>query len=151
MSHIELAGVAKRFHLPGSAVVALDGIDLIVPRGGFTSIVGTSGCGKSTLLRILAGLESQSAGRVSLDGQPISGPGRDRGMVFQEHRLLPWLNVEQNVAFALTGLHADEVRDRVAHHLDLVGLSGFAKAHPLLWAGGRAQRVAFARALVLKP
>lgn len=151
MSHIQLSAVAKRFDLPTGTVTALDGIDLSVAKGSFTSIVGASGCGKSTLLRIVAGLERQSAGHVHLEGRPIAGPGRDRGMVFQEHRLLPWLTVEQNVAFALTGLHPLEIAERVAHHLDLVGLTGFAQAHPHQLSGGMAQRVAIARALVNQP
>lgn len=152
MSHIHISGLLKSFDLAdGQRVVALDGIDLAIAQGSFTSIVGASGCGKSTLLRILAGLDTQSAGRVTLGGRAIGGPARDRGMVFQEHRLLPWLTVEQNVAFALHGLPKAEVRERVAHHLKLVGLSGFAKAHPHQLSGGMAQRVAIARALVNKP
>jgi sulfonate transport system ATP-binding protein len=151
MSHIQLSAVSKRFDLATGTVTALDGIDLSVAKGSFTSIVGASGCGKSTLLRIVAGLERQSAGHVHLEGNPIAGPGRDRGMVFQEHRLLPWLTVEQNVAFALTGLHPLEIAERVAHHLDLVGLTGFARAHPHQLSGGMAQRVAIARALVNQP
>jgi sulfonate transport system ATP-binding protein len=148
---LSIRGLGKTFDLTHGPVRALDGIDLAVPPGSFTCIVGTSGCGKSTLLRIIAGLEGDFTGQVSLAGRPISGPGRDRGVVFQEHRLLPWLTVEQNVAFALNGLQKDQADDLVRQHLDLVGLGAFAKAHPGQLSGGMAQRVAIARALVNHP
>jgi sulfonate transport system ATP-binding protein len=151
MADLHLAGLSKGFSLSGGSVLALDGIDLDVPSGSFTSIVGASGCGKSTLLRIVAGLETSFDGSVCLGGQPAGGPGLDRGMVFQEHRLLPWLTVEQNVAFALNGLPPAEAQALVARHLDLVGLTGFAKAYPSQLSGGMAQRVAIARALVNRP
>jgi sulfonate transport system ATP-binding protein len=151
MADLHLAGLSKGFSLSGGSVLALDGIDLDVPSGSFTSIVGASGCGKSTLLRIVAGLETSFDGSVCLGGQPVGGPGLDRGMVFQEHRLLPWLTVEQNVAFALNGLPPAEAQALVARHLDLVGLTGFAKAYPSQLSGGMAQRVAIARALVNRP
>ncbi len=151
MSDVQISGLSKQFTLKTGSVLALDDISLTVPQGGFTSIVGTSGCGKSTLLRIIAGLETGFDGHVALDGQPVGKPGRDRGMVFQEHRLLPWLTVEQNVAFALDGLSKDDVRDRVHEHLALVGLTAFAKAYPAQLSGGMSQRVAIARALVNRP
>lgn len=148
---IAVRGLSKTFDLPSGPVRALAGIDLDVPAGGFVSIVGASGCGKSTLLRILAGLETSFEGSVEIGGRPVGPPSLDRGMVFQEHRLLPWLNVEDNVAFALSGLPGDEVRRRVAANLELVGLGGFAKAHPHQLSGGMSQRVAIARALVNRP
>ncbi|MCR6629832.1 MAG: ABC transporter ATP-binding protein [Magnetospirillum sp.] len=151
MSDLRITGLSKRYSLPTGPVLALDGIDLAVPAGSFTSIVGASGCGKSTLLRIIAGLEGGFDGSVTLGGRPVGAPARDRGMVFQEHRLLPWLTVEDNVAFALHGRPRDEVRERVAAHLALVGLSGFAKAYPAQLSGGMAQRVAIARALANQP
>jgi len=150
-SGLQITALSKSFALAGGSVQALAGIDLTVEPGSFTSIVGASGCGKSTLLRIIAGLESGFEGEVRLGGRPITAPGRDRGVVFQEHRLLPWLNVESNVAFALDGLPAAETRARVADHLELVGLSGFATAYPGQLSGGMAQRVAIARALVNQP
>ncbi len=132
-------------------VQALADIRLDVPGGSFVSIVGSSGCGKSTLLRIIAGLETSYDGSVTLDGRPIGGPGLDRGVIFQEHRLLPWLTVEQNIAFGLKNLPRAEVARRVREHLELVGLESFAKAHPHQLSGGMAQRVAIARALVNQP
>jgi sulfonate transport system ATP-binding protein len=148
---LAIRGLGKTFDLKDGTVRALDDIDLTVPKGSFTSIVGASGCGKSTLLRIIAGLEEDFSGDVSLSGRPIAGPGRDRGVVFQEHRLLPWLTVEQNVAFALAGLPKAQADDLVRQHLDLVGLGAFVKAYPGQLSGGMAQRVAIARALVNRP
>lgn len=151
MSDLHIADLSKRFSLSTGSMLALDSIDLTVPSGSFTSIIGASGCGKSTLLRIVAGLENDFEGSVRLGGKPVGGPGLDRGMVFQEHRLLPWLTVEQNVGFALNGPPPADVRALVAEHLDLVGLTGFAKAYPNQLSGGMAQRVAIARALVNRP
>ena len=150
-ANLEISRLSKTFPMASGPVLALDGIDLHVPAGSFTSMVGASGCGKSTLLRIIAGLEAGFEGRVELGGKPVGRPGLDRGMVFQEHRLLPWLTVEQNVAFALNGLPPDEIGARVASHLELVGLAGFAKAYPHQLSGGMSQRVAIARALVNQP
>lgn len=141
----------KSYHVRGSKVPALQDINLAIGEGEFICIVGASGCGKSTLLRIIAGLENGHDGAVKLGEKPIVGPGLDRGMVFQEHRLLPWLTVEQNVSFGLNGRPAGEAEQTVREHLELVGLSGFAKAHPHQLSGGMAQRVAIARALVNQP
>jgi sulfonate transport system ATP-binding protein len=129
----------------------LNNIDLEIPGGHFTSIVGTSGCGKSTLLRIIAGLEGDYLGSVTLGGRQLPGPSLDRGVVFQEHRLLPWLTVAQNIAFGLEKLSSAECALRVGEHLELVGLSSFAKAYPHQISGGMAQRVAIARALANRP
>ena len=141
----------KSYQVRDSKVAALQDINLSIGEGEFISIVGASGCGKSTLLRIIAGLENGHDGSVKLGDRRIAGPGLDRGMVFQEHRLIPWLTVEQNVAFGLNGLPAGEIERLVREHLELVGLSGFAKAHPHQLSGGMAQRVAIARALVNQP
>jgi sulfonate transport system ATP-binding protein len=148
---LHIGPLSKTFTLPSGSVHALRDIELDIPAGRFISIVGTSGCGKSTLLRIIAGLETQYDGQVTLGGAGISGPSLDRGVIFQEHRLLPWLTVEANVAFGLKNLPKDEIRQLVAEHLDLVGLTSFAKAYPHQLSGGMAQRVAIARALVNKP
>ena len=150
-ANLEISALTKSYPLTSGQVQALYGIDLDIPAGSFISIVGASGCGKSTLLRIIAGLETDFVGRVDLGSKPVGAPGLDRGMVFQEHRLLPWLTVQQNVAFALNGLTREEVRARVASRLELVGLAGFAQAYPHQLSGGMSQRVAIARALVNQP
>lgn len=147
--HIE--GLHKSYAHNGGSVLALSNIDLHIAPGQFISIVGGSGCGKSTLLRIIAGFETDYQGTVLLSGKTISKPGLDRGMVFQEHRLLPWLTVEKNIALGLNGMPDAEVRQRIDEHLALVGLEGFAKAYPSQLSGGMSQRVAIARALVNQP
>ncbi|MHB0764743.1 ABC transporter ATP-binding protein [Stutzerimonas sp. NM35] len=146
-----IRGLSKSFTQQGDTVQALSSIDLTIAKGQFITIVGGSGCGKSTLLRILAGFETEYTGTVTLGGKPIEKPGLDRGMVFQEHRLLPWLTVEQNIALGLNNMPADEVRRRIDEHLDLVGLTGFAKYYPGQLSGGMSQRVAIARALANQP
>ena len=146
-----IEGLSKSFEQKGGTVQALGNIDLRIEPGQFISIIGGSGCGKSTLLRIIAGLETDYTGKVALDGEAMSKPGLDRGRVFQEHRLLPWLTVEQNIALGLNGLSRKEVRERIDEHLALVGLEGFAKAYPAQLSGGMSQRVAIARALVNRP
>ncbi|MDR1279838.1 MAG: ABC transporter ATP-binding protein, partial [Opitutaceae bacterium] len=132
-------------------VAALDNVNLDIRPGEFVSIVGTSGCGKTTFLRILAGLETGYEGDVMLDGIRISGPGPDKGVVFQDHRLLPWLTVEENIGFGLLDLPKAEQRERIRKYLLLVGLQGFEHAWPAQLSGGMAQRAAIARALVNKP
>jgi sulfonate transport system ATP-binding protein len=146
-----LSGVGKTFFQAGLPVMALKKVDLVVQPGEILAIVGASGCGKSTLLRIIAGLERQYEGQASLGGVRISGPGLDRGVAFQEHRLLPWLTVEQNVAFGVQSLPPAERRQTVAEHLALVGLTGFERAYPHQLSGGMAQRAAIARALAPRP
>jgi sulfonate transport system ATP-binding protein len=119
--------------------------------GEFVSIIGSSGCGKSTLLRIIAGLETDYAGSAVFDGARISGPGLERGVVFQEHRLFPWLTVQENVAFGLGGGKEQSRGESVREHIDLVGLTGFEHAYPHQLSGGMSQRAAIARALVNRP
>jgi ABC-type nitrate/sulfonate/bicarbonate transport system ATPase subunit len=150
---VDARGITKIFPARhgGNAVVALDNVDLLIPAGEFVSIVGASGCGKTTLLRIIAGLESEYTGELTLGGQPVRGPGPDKGVVFQDHRLLPWLTVEQNVGFGLLDLPKEEQRERIDKYIRLVGLKGFEKAWPAQLSGGMAQRAAIARALVNKP
>ncbi|MCC9608297.1 ABC transporter ATP-binding protein [Blastopirellula sp. JC732] len=132
-------------------MTVLRDICLSIEPGEFFCFVGGSGCGKSTLLKMIAGLERPTSGKITVGGRTITGPGLDRGMVFQEHRLLPWLTVEQNIDF---GLRESVVKDRaaiVAEHIRLVGLVGFEKAYPRQLSGGMAQRVGLARALVNRP
>ncbi|MCK8786996.1 ABC transporter ATP-binding protein [Roseomonas sp. NAR14] len=150
---VELRGVGKRFRVDGRELTVLDGIDLVIEPGEFVTILGASGCGKSTLLRLLAGLEHPDAGEVRHDGRAIAGTGLERGLVFQEPRLFPWLTVAENVAAALLNapLDADAKRRAVAGHIAMVGLGGFERAYPHQLSGGMAQRVAIARGLVNRP
>jgi sulfonate transport system ATP-binding protein len=135
----------------GAHLAVLQGIDLDFVEGGVTAILGASGCGKSTLLRILAGLETRYSGAVTLADATISQPGLDRGLVFQDHRLVPWMTVEQNIALSLHRLPPAQQRERIANKLALVGLQAFAQAYPSRLSGGMAQRVAIARALAHEP
>jgi sulfonate transport system ATP-binding protein len=147
-----LEDVGKTFTSRGrSPVVALRGVDLDVQPGDVVTIVGASGCGKSTLLRIVAGLERGDRGRVLLGDRVVTGAGPDRGMVFQEHRLLPWLTVADNIGFGLAGVSRGERARVVEHHAAMVGLAGFEGAYPHELSGGMAQRAALARALAPSP
>lgn len=153
---LNIRGVGKRYAGPGDgaeALQVLQDINLDVPAGHFVSIVGASGCGKSTLLRLILGLDGDYAGQILLDGNPVRGAGLDRGIVFQDHRLFPWLNVERNIAAALRNapLSKAEKRELVAEHIALVGLQGFEKSYPHQISGGMAQRVAIGRGLVNRP
>ena len=148
-----LSGVGKVFDAGAGAFAAVQDVSLDVEAGAFVAIVGASGCGKSTLLRMIAGLERPDSGEVRAGGRAVTGTGLDRGLVFQEARLLPWLTAEQNVALALHNalLPAAVKAQRVSAHLALVGLSNFARAYPDQLSGGMAQRVAIARGLVARP
>jgi ABC-type nitrate/sulfonate/bicarbonate transport system ATPase subunit len=150
---LALRALTKRFPSRDGDTLALDGVDLEVPAGGFVSLVGVSGCGKSTLLAIVAGLESPTSGMVTVDGDLVVGPGPDRGVVFQAYSLFPWRTVAENVAFGLECLRVGraERRRRVAEMLGVVGLSEFAGHLPRELSGGMRQRVAIARALVTEP
>jgi sulfonate transport system ATP-binding protein len=150
---LRIEHVSKSFPLRGASLLVLDDISLTVEPGEFVAIVGGSGCGKSTLLRLLAGLDAEYQGRLLQDGVPIDGPRLARGLVFQDHRLFPWLTVEQNIATAFTNTEvpAAERRLRVAAEIERVGLVGFAGAYPHQLSGGMSQRAAIARALVGRP
>ncbi|GGF82491.1 sulfonate ABC transporter ATP-binding protein [Azorhizobium oxalatiphilum] len=150
---IAIRGVSKTFRVDGRPLVALDRVDLDVAAGEFITIVGASGCGKSTLLRMIAGLEREHRGEIRHGGRPVSGPSLDRGLVFQEPRLFPWLTVAQNLALGLENARVDVAQKKrlVAEHLELVGLGGFGNAYPRQLSGGMAQRAAIARALVNRP
>jgi sulfonate transport system ATP-binding protein len=153
---LSLQHISKQFSAQrgsATALQVLDDIDLDIAPGEFISIVGASGCGKSTLLRLILGLDGDYQGRILLDGAAISGTGLERGIVFQDHRLFPWLTVEQNVAVGLKNapLSAQEKHDSVRDHIALVGLESFAQAYPRQLSGGMAQRVAIARGLVNRP
>lgn len=150
---VSFRGVRKSFTLNGAHFEALAGFDLDIANGEFVAIVGGSGCGKSTLLRLLVGLDREFDGRIEVDGRPVRGIAGDRGIVFQEHRLFPWLNVRDNIALGIVNdrLDAAELELRVADHIALVGLQGFETALPHQLSGGMAQRVAIARGLVASP
>ena len=145
--------VSKSFQLKAGPLLVLDDISLTVEPGEFVAIVGGSGCGKSTLLRLLAGLDTDYQGGLLHDDQPILGTGLQRGLVFQDHRLFPWLTVEQNVALSFTNTDVPQAerRERVAAEITRVGLDGFADAYPHQLSGGMSQRAAIARALVGRP
>ena len=150
---LEIKRLSKQYEVKGKPLPVLDQITLTVRPGEFVSIVGSSGCGKSTLLRLIVGLEENYQGEVLLDGQRVVGTSLDRGIVFQEHRLFPWLNVAQNIELGLLNADftADQKRLAVREHIALVGLEGFETAYPHQLSGGMSQRVAIARALVSRP
>jgi NitT/TauT family transport system ATP-binding protein len=153
VARISIASVTKRFESGDSAVIALDDVNLAVQDREIVTVVGASGCGKSTLLNLIAGFETPSAGRVLVDGQPIEGPGPDRGVVFQQTALFPWLSVEDNVAFGLS-LRANRGkgdRQQVERLLQRTGLSDFRERRPAELSGGMRQRAAIASVLAINP
>jgi NitT/TauT family transport system ATP-binding protein len=141
--------VTKRFAFNGQDVTALAGANLTLHKGEFVCLIGPSGCGKSTLLRMVAGFETPSAGELRMWDKPVGGPGPNRGMVFQDYGLFPWLTVRQNIGFgpAARGLGKAEVARITDRFLQMVGLARFADAHPHQLSGGMKQRVAIARVL----
>jgi len=150
---LEIQELKKAFPKKKGEMVAIADFDLSVKEGEFVCILGPSGCGKTTILRIIAGLETQSSGKILLNGQEISGPGSDRGMVFQEFALFPWRTARRNVEFGLEvkGVPPEERRARTQKYIDLVGLNGFEDYHPYQLSGGMKQRVGIARALANEP
>jgi NitT/TauT family transport system ATP-binding protein len=151
---LSVSGVSKSFTTERGATHALDNVSLNVREGEFVCLVGPSGCGKSTLLNIVAGLDQPDAGTVTIDGQPLAGPGSDRMVMFQESALYPWLDVMGNVLFGLKlkhGLQPKEREDVAMFYLKLVGLEKFAHANVHELSGGMKQRVALARALAPNP
>lgn len=152
---LRLEHVTKRFPIRGqkSNFAAIEDITVDVAAGEFLVLVGPSGCGKSTLLDLLGGLSAPSSGRILLDGSPITGPGLDRGIVFQQYALLPWRTARKNIEFGLEakGLSAADRRQRSDHYLRLVGLQAFGDRYPHELSGGMKQRVAIARSLAFDP
>ncbi|MFS2223359.1 ABC transporter ATP-binding protein [Pantoea sp. B65] len=153
MATLTLNNLDKSFSLGKTRRQVLHGIDLTLNDNEFVSIVGSSGCGKSTLLSIAAGLEEFDSGDVLVDGRPITGPGIDRGVVFQSYTLLPWLTARQNIEFALkaAGTPGSQCRDIAQQHLELVKLGNSGDRWPGELSGGMKQRVAIARALSYRP
>ena len=146
---LDIAGVNKRFTVPGGEIEALRGASLAIAAGEFICLIGASGCGKSTLLRIIGGFEAASDGAVLMAGQPVAGPGPNRGMVFQDYGLFPWLTVRQNIGFgpAARGLPRKQVHEIAEQFVQMVGLTRFADAYPHQLSGGMKQRVSIARVL----
>jgi NitT/TauT family transport system ATP-binding protein len=146
---LDLRNVGKVYELNDQRIEALRDANLVVEKGEFVCLIGASGCGKSTLLRIVAGFEPPSAGEALMWDKLIAGPAPDRGMVFQDYGLFPWLSVRQNIGFgpASRGLPKAELRALVDRFVDMVGLTRFADAYPHQLSGGMKQRVAIARVL----
>ena len=146
---LDITHVTKRFDFQGQQIVALDNASLSIRKGEFVCLIGPSGCGKSTLLRMIAGFETASEGRLAMWDTPIGAPGPDRGMVFQDYGLFPWLTVAKNVGFgpAARGRPTSEVTETTRRFVDMVGLTRFAEAYPHQLSGGMKQRVAIARVL----
>ena len=142
-------GVTKRFAVGDGEVEALAPVDLAIPRSEFVCMIGASGCGKSTLLRIIAGFEEPTTGDVSIDGKAITGPGSDRGMVFQDYALFPWMTVRENISFGprQRQLPREEIDKTTDEFVRMVGLERFADRYPNQLSGGMKQRVAIARVL----
>ena len=150
---LSIEKLRKAFPLEEGELVAIEDFTLDVKKGEFICILGPSGCGKTTILRIIAGLDTQTSGKISLDGKIIKGPGSDRGMVFQEFALFPWRSVRKNIEF---GMELRKVPVKTRHEtsqklIELVGLEGFEDAHPHELSGGMKQRVGIARALANEP
>lgn len=150
---LEVKALDKNFETAGGTISALKNINFKTYKREFVCVIGPSGCGKSTLIRILAGLESASAGSVLLDGKEVHGPGPDRGMVFQGYTLFPWLTVKNNVMFGLlqSGRSKEHAEEDARQWIDLVGLTKFVDSYPHELSGGMKQRVAIARALANQP
>lgn len=153
MTILTVSQLSKTFLTGNATTIALQATDLTVAENDFITILGPSGCGKSTLLRMVAGLDTPSSGTIMLDGKPVSGPGADRGMVFQSYTLFPWLTILENVCFGLRekGLPLPQQIEIGQSYLAKVGLKGFDKHYPKQLSGGMQQRTALARALANDP
>jgi ABC-type nitrate/sulfonate/bicarbonate transport system ATPase subunit len=146
---LTVRGVTKRFAVGDDEIEALAPVDLTIAQGEFVCLIGASGCGKSTLLRIIAGFEEPSTGEASIDGKAITGPGSDRGMVFQDYALFPWMTVRENISFGprQRQLPRDQIEKTTDEFVKMVGLTPFADRYPSQLSGGMKQRVAIARVL----
>ena len=146
---LTVRGVTKRFAVGDDEVEALAPVDLTIPQGEFVCLIGASGCGKSTLLRIIAGFEEPTTGEASIDGKAITGPGSDRGMVFQDYALFPWMTVRENISFGprQRQLSREQIDKTTDEFVRMVGLTPFADRYPSQLSGGMKQRVAIARVL----
>lgn len=153
VGQISIENAVKKFSsVDGEEIVALNGINLDIKPGEFVSLIGPSGCGKSTLLRLIAGLDFPNSGVLTLDGKEIKKPDCERGFMFQNHTLLPWLNIYDNIAFGLRARNIfKQKKQDVDEYIELVGLKGFEKSYPHQLSGGMCQRASLARALVGHP
>ena len=150
---ISVRNVTKLFDLGKERFTALDGVSLDIADNEFVTVVGPSGCGKSTMMNILAGLEEPTSGEALVDGEQVHEPGPERGVIFQQYALFPWLTVRKNVEFGLqtAKVPAAERRERAEHFIKMVGLEQFADALPRMLSGGMRQRCAIARAYAVNP
>ena len=150
---IEISGVTKSFEKKDGSFLALDEVNLTVDKNEFICVVGPSGCGKTTLMNIIAGLYPPSTGTVHVRGELVTGPGKGKGVVFQQYALYPWLTVEKNVEFGLKmkGVPKEERREIAGKYIRIVGLEKFASSFPKELSGGMKQRVAIARAYATNP
>jgi NitT/TauT family transport system ATP-binding protein len=153
MMFLEIDRLNKHFPTKNGTLVVLKEINMAIAEGEFICVVGASGSGKSTLLRQIAGLDSPTSGKVTIDGKLVAAPGPDRGMVFQHYTLYPWMNVQENTEFGLKlqGVPPKQCREQASYYLNVVGLSTFARLLPKELSGGMKQRVAIARALASEP
>lgn len=151
--YLQVINLHKNFNTREGSLVVLKDINMTIQQGEFICVVGASGSGKSTLLRQIAGLDAPTAGEVKIDGVRVTGPGPDRGMVFQHYTLFPWMNVQENTEFGLKlqGLAKKERREKASYYLNVVGLAKFSRSLPKELSGGMKQRVAIARALASEP
>ena len=150
---LKVEDLSKKFNTPKGEIAALNKINFQIHRREFITVIGPSGCGKTTLIRILAGLDFPTSGNVLLEGKKMEGPGAERGMVFQDYTLFPWLSVKKNVMFGLEikGLGSLKAEAEAMEWLEIVGLAKFAEAYPEQLSGGMKQRVAIARSLANRP
>jgi NitT/TauT family transport system ATP-binding protein len=150
---LKVEDLSKKFNTPKGEIAALNKINFQIHRREFITVIGPSGCGKTTLIRILAGLDFPTSGNVLLEGKKMEGPGAERGMVFQDYTLFPWLTVKKNVMFGLEiqGLGSLKAEAEAMEWLEIVGLAKFAEAYPGQLSGGMKQRVAIARSLANRP
>jgi NitT/TauT family transport system ATP-binding protein len=151
--YLQITNLHKHFDTKNGALVVLKDINMTIEQGEFICAVGASGSGKSTLLRQIAGLDTPTLGEVSIDGKCVTGPGPDRGMVFQHYTLYPWMTVQENAEFGLKlqGVPKQQRREQASYYLSVVGLTQFAQSLPKELSGGMKQRVAIARALTSEP